>query len=410
MYIDRAMEKTVLAIQSSFPVLLITGPRQVGKTTMLRKLSDEKRKYVTLDDPLLRELAVTDPVLFLQRFEPPVIIDEIQYAPELLPYIKMYVDKNRHNGDFWLTGSQMFHLMKNASESLAGRVGIVNLLALSNAEILRQKPDVFTTKPSNIMEKLKTVKPQKLNEVFERIFKGGMPALYADNMNRFNNISTEIFFSSYVQTYLQRDVKDLTQVGDELAFFRFLSCAAARTGKMVNYADMAKDTGISPPTAKQWLSILVSSGIVTLIEPYFNNALKRIIKSPKMYFLDTGLCAYLTKWSTPQALEAGAMSGAFFETWVVSEIVKSYYNAGKRPPIYYYRDKDNREIDLIIHENNILYPVEIKKSGNPGKDAIKHFSVLQNTGLEVGEGSVICLTSDFLPIDKQNWYVPAWLI
>lgn len=260
------------------------------------------------------------------------------------------------------------------------------------------------------MAKLKTAKPQKLNEVFERIFKGGMPALYSDNVNGFNNIGTDIFFSSYVQTYLQRDVKDLTQVGDELAFFRFLASVAARTGQMVNYADMAKDTGISPPTAKQWLSILISSGIVTLIEPYFNNTLKRIIKSPKMYFLDTGMCAYLTKRTTPQALEAGAMSGAFFETWVVSEIVKNYYNAGKRPPIYYYRDKDNREIDLIILENNKLYPVEIKKSSNPGKDAVKHFSVLQNTGLEVGEGSVICLSGDFLPIDKQNWYVPAWLI
>ena len=410
MYINRAMEKTVLSIQNRFPVILITGPRQAGKTTMLKKLSDEKRQYVTLDDPLLRELAVTDPVLFLQRFEPPVIIDEIQYAPELLPHIKMYVDRNRNNGDFWLTGSQMFHLMKNASESLAGRVGILNLLALSNAEILNQKTDIFTTKSSDIKVKLKSVKPQKLNEVFDRIFKGGMPALYTDNVNGFNNNGTDIFFSSYVQTYLQRDVKDLTQVGDELAFFRFIAGVAARTGQMVNYADMAKDIGISQPTAKQWLSILISSGIVILIEPYFNNALKRIIKSPKMYFLDTGLCAYLTKWTSPQALEAGAMSGAFFETWVVSEIIKSYYNAGKRPPIYYYRDKDNREIDLIIFENNKLYPVEIKKSSNPGKEVIKHFKVLQNTGLEVGEGSVICLSSDFLPIDKQNWYVPAWLI
>ncbi|MEX1029328.1 MAG: ATP-binding protein [Paenibacillaceae bacterium] len=410
MYITRTMEKVVLAIQGSFPVLLITGPRQVGKTTMLKRLSDATRQYVTLDDPLLRELAVTDPALFLQRFEPPVIIDEIQYAPELLPHIKMYVDNNKSNGDFWLTGSQMFHLMKNASESLAGRVGIVSLLALSNAEISNQETDVFTTQPSSIMAKLRTAKPQKLKDVFERIFKGGMPALYSEESSDFEHTGTDIFFSSYVQTYLQRDVKDLTQVGNELSFFRFLSSAAARTGQMVNYADMAKDTGISPPTAKQWLSILITSGIVTLIEPYYNNALKRIIKSPKMYFLDTGLCAYLTKWTTPAALEAGAMSGAFFETWVVSEIIKSYYNAGKRPPIYYYRDKDNREIDLIIVENNKLYPIEIKKGSNPGKDAIKNFSVLQHTGLEVGEGSVICLSSDFLPIDKQNWYVPAWLI
>lgn len=409
MYITRAMEKTVLSVHNSFPVLLVTGPRQAGKTTMLKKLSDKKRKYVTLDDPLLRELAVTDPVLFLQRFEPPVIIDEIQYAPELLPHIKMHVDRNKNNGDYWLTGSQMFHLMKNVSESLAGRVGILNLLALSNAEILNRKTDVFSTRSSDLMMKLKSVKPQTLNKIFDRIFKGGMPALYADNL-KVDNTAAEIFYSSYIQTYLQRDVKALSQVGDELAFFRFISGVAARTGQMVNYGDIAKDIGISSPTAKRWLSILVSSGIVILIEPYFNNALKRIIKSPKMYFLDTGLCAYLTKWTSPQALEAGAMSGAFFETWVVSEIVKSYYNAGKRPPIYYYRDKDNREIDLIILENNKLYPVEIKKSSNPGKDAVKHFNVLQNTGLEVSEGSVICLSSDLLPTDKQNWHVPAWLI
>lgn len=405
MYINRAMEKTVLDIQSSFPVLLITGPRQVGKTTMLKKLSDNKRQYVTLDDPLLRELAATDPALFLQRFEPPIIIDEIQYAPQLLPHIKMYVDKNRRNGDFWLTGSQMFHLMKNASESLAGRVGIVNLLGLANSEIVGQPSAPFTTKPDTIMEKLKSAKPQKLGEIFEKIFKGSMPALYADE-----TVSVDIFFSSYVQTYLQRDVKDLTQVGDELAFLRFLSCVAARTSQMVNYADLAKDIGISPPTAKQWLSILVSSGIVFLVEPYFNNALKRMIKSPKMYFLDTGLCAYLTKWTTPEALEAGAMSGAFFETWVVGEIVKSYYNAGKRPPLYYYRDKDQREIDLIVSENNTLFPIEIKKSGSPGKDTIRHFRVLQNSGLEIGPGNVICLASDFLPIEKNNWYVPVWLI
>ncbi|HVJ50589.1 ATP-binding protein [Desulfitobacterium sp.] len=405
MYIDRAMEKTVLQIQNSFPVLLITGPRQVGKTTMLKRLADENRRYVTLDDPLLRELAVSDPALFLQRFETPIIIDEIQYAPQLLPYIKMQVDKNGRNGDFWLTGSQMFHLMKNASESLAGRVGIVNLLGLANSELTGQSSIPFNINPEDIMRKLKTAKPLKLNEVFARIYRGSMPALYAND-----NVSTDLFFSSYVQTYLQRDIKDLTQVGDELSFIRFLTCVAARTGQMLNYAEMAKDTGISPPTAKQWLSILVSSGLVALVEPYFNNVLKRMIKSPKMYFLDTGLCAYLTKWTTPEALEFGAMSGAFFETWVVSEIIKSYYNAGKKAPLFYYRDKDQREIDLIIHENNTLYPIEIKKSGNPSKDAIRHFGVLEKTGLNIGNGCVICLASDFLPIDKKNWLVPAWLI
>ncbi len=405
MYIPRALENTVLSIQNSFPVLLITGPRQIGKTTMLKKLSTPDRQYVTLDDPLLRDLAVTDPALFLQRFQPPVIIDEIQYAPALLPHIKMLVDQNRRNGDFWLTGSQMFHLMKNASESLAGRVGIVNMLGLSMSETTAQCSSPYSTRPEFLLPKAKTVRQHSLTEMFSTIFKGSMPALYVDE-----SINTDIFFSSYVQTYLQRDVKDLTQVGDELTFFRFVVAVAARTGQMVNYAELAKDTGISAPTAKQWLSILISSGLVALIEPYFNNVLKRIIKSPKMYFLDTGLCAYLTKWTTPEALEAGAMSGAFFETWVVSEIIKSYYNAGKRPPLYYYRDKDQKEIDLIIHENNILYPIEIKKSGNPGKTALKHFEVLKHSSLEIGTGNIICLANDLLPIDKSNWYVPAWMI
>ena len=405
MYIPRALENTVLSIQNSFPVLLITGPRQIGKTTMLKKLSTPDRQYVTLDDPLLRDLAVTDPALFLQRFRPPVIIDEIQYAPALLPHIKMFVDQNKRNGDFWLTGSQMFHLMKNASESLAGRVGIVNMLGLSMSETTTQCSAPYSTRPEFLLPKTKTVRQHSLAEMFSIIFKGSMPALYVNE-----SINTDIFFSSYVQTYLQRDVKDLTQVGDELSFLRFVVAVAARTGHMVNYAELAKDIGISAPTAKQWLSILISSGLVALIEPYFNDALKRIIKSPKMYFLDTGLCAYLTKWTTPEALEAGAMSGAFFETWVVSEIIKSYYNAGKRPPLFYYRDKDQKEIDLIIHENNILYPIEIKKSGNPGKTAVKHFEVLKHSGLEIGTGNIICLANDLLPIDKNNWYVPAWMI
>lgn len=404
MYIRRAAEKTVLEIQNAFPVLLITGPRQVGKTTLLKRISDEGRHYVSLDDPLLRDLANSDPALFLQRFTPPVIIDEIQYAPGLLPYIKMHVDRHRNNGDFWLTGSQVFHLMKGVSESLAGRVGIVHLLGLSSQEIKGRPAEIFSPKSADLLARAKEYEPQNLSDIYQRIFKGSMPALYAGEVN------TDIFYGSYVQTYLQRDVRDLTQVGDELAFFRFLSIVAARTGQMVNYADMAKDAGISPPTAKQWLSILISSGIVALVEPYFNNTLKRIIKSPKMYFLDTGLCAYLTKWTSSETLEAGAMSGAFFETWVVGEIIKSYTNSGKRPPIYYYRDKDQKEIDLLIHENDILYPIEIKKSGNPGKTAVRHFSILEQTGLTIGDGCVICLAGDMLPIDRKNWIVPAWTI
>lgn len=405
MYIQRAIEQTVLRIQNSFPVLLITGPRQVGKTTLLLQLAESDRQYVTLDDPLIRELAATDPALFIQRYQPPVIIDEIQYAPQLLPYIKMHVDNHKRNGDYWLTGSQMFHLMHQASESLAGRVGIVNLLGLSNRELMNRSHASFTTLPEFLMNQRKEAEPQSLLDVFERIHKGSMPALYSGNPP-----DVEIFYSSYMQTYLQRDVKDLSQVGDEIAFIRFLSSVAARTGQMVNYADLAKDTGISPPTAKTWMSVLVSSGIVAFVEPYYNNTLKRLIKTPKMYMLDTGLCAYLTKWTSSEALEAGAMSGAFFETWVTVEIMKSYLNSGRRPPLYYYRDKDKREIDLVLYENNTLYPIEIKKSGNPGKDAIRHFDVLQHTGMTIGGGCVVCLSSDLIPLNNSNWLVPAWML
>lgn len=404
MYLPRAIEKTIKKVQKSFPVVLVTGPRQVGKTTLLHQISGKNRTYISLDNPMARELALTDPGLFFQKYQPPLLIDEIQYAPTLLPFIKMQVDQDKRMGDFWLTGSQVFLTMQNVSESLAGRVGILPLLGLSTQEILGLPSTPFKVNREEWLEKSKSTKPQQLMEVFTRILKGSMPALYS------SDIPLEVFFSSYIQTYLQRDIKDLTQVGDELTFFRFLTAVAARTSQVLNYAELAKDCGISQPTAKQWLSVLISSGMVTLVEPYFNNVLKRSIKSPKLYFLDTGLCSYLTKWTTPESLEAGAMNGAMFETHVVGEIIKSYYNAGLRPPLYYYRDKDQREIDLILYENNTLYPIEIKKSTNPGKSAIHHFGILTKTGLNTGEGCVICLIDELMPIDNKNWFVPIGLI
>ena len=404
MYIKRELEQVIQATSRTYPVVLLTGPRQVGKTTLLERLAEENRTYVSLDDPMIRALAIREPALFLQRYTPPLIIDEIQYAPELLSYIKMYVDTHKRKGDFWLTGSQMFHLMKGVSESLAGRVGIINMLGLSQSEILGCEGAPYQTDYPSLLQKLKERSPQGLKAVFGRIFKGSMPALYEQEQD------VELYYASYVNTYLQRDIRDLTQVGDEMAYMRFMVCCAARTSQMVNYSELAKDVGISAPTAKQWLSILVSSGIVTLVEPYFNNALKRIIKAPNMYFLDTGLCAYLTRWSSAETLEVSAMSGAFFETYVISEIIKTYYNAGKRAPIFYYRDSDQKEIDLIIEKDQILYPVEIKKSASPKADAVRHFKVLEKTGKGVGTGNVICLSADLLPMDEQNLCVPVGLI
>lgn len=422
-YIKRAAEDTIARISEMFPVLLVTGPRQVGKTTLLQKLAEMQkskglmRKYVTLDDPDVRYLAKRDPALFLQRYSPPVLIDEIQYATELLPYIKMSVDRSKKKGDFWITGSQVFRLMNNVSESLAGRVGIVNLLGLSDAEIYQEPSEPFQTNPTYLMNRLPVRTPHGLNEIYNRIFKGSMPELYADG-----NIDWETYYRSYVDTYLQRDIRDLAQVADEMQFYNFMTIVAAHTSKPVVYEELATMAGVSSPTAKKWLSILVSSHIIALVQPYHNNALKRVVKMPLLHFLDTGLAAYLLKWGNPEALEKGAMSGAFFESYVFSEIYKSYLNAGKEPPIFYYRDRDQKEIDLLIYQNGVLSPIEIKKAASPGKTAIKNFDVLkpvtqagafdglESLKVEIGTGSVVCMANDLLPINEKNWYVPVWLI
>lgn len=415
MYYHRNIEKTIKNVGETFPVLLLTGPRQVGKTTLLERMAEPERKIVSLDNPTLRALARTDPELFLQRYEPPVLIDEVQYAPELFPFIKIIVDKRKKCGDFWLTGSQMFRMMKDVTESLAGRAGIVPMLGLSSAEIDGRDPGPFVMDPEKLAERMKTASPKTVTGIFDRIFKGSMPRLYElDSVNR------ELFFESYLDTYISRDIRDLDQVADESAFMTFIKIVAARTATNVNYEALALEAGISSPTAKKWLSILVSCGVVALVEPYSNNALKRVIKAPRMYFLDTGLAAHLMGWGSAEVLENSAMSGAFFETWVVSEIYKSYLNAGKRPPVYFYRDSNKKEIDAVIYADGTVYPVEIKKSASP-QNATKNFSVLgpiendpgegfSRLKTDIGTGGVICMASDLIPIDRKNWYIPAWII
>lgn len=404
MFIKRALESMVEEVSNTYPVLLVTGPRQVGKTTLLEHVADKTRKYVSLDDPVARQLAKEEPLLFLQRYEPPVIIDEIQYAPELLPYIKLHVDKKKNMGDFWLTGSQMFQMMKGVSESLAGRVGILPMQGLSLSELNELPNEFYTTDTKRLLNRLNIASKMNLKEIYNLIYKGSMPAVHVTEQ------SVERFYASYVDTYVHRDIRDLTQVADEMQFQRFLTACAARTSQMVNYSELAKDVGISSPTAKSWLSLLVTSGLVVLVEPYFNNALKRIVKAPNMYFMDTGLCAYLTRWTSSESLEVSAMSGAFFETFVVSEIIKSYLNAGKRPPVFYYRDSDQKEIDLIIENDGKLQLIEIKKSANPKKNAGRHFPVLEKVGKEITEGSIICMSEDLSPVSKGVWAVPVWLI
>ena len=406
MYIKRAIEETLQSISATFPVLLLTGPRQVGKSTVLEHLAGNTRLIVSLDDPDIRYLAKTDPSLFMQRYHPPILIDEVQYAPELLPYIKMAVDRSKRNGDFWLTGSQSFLIMKGVSESLAGRIGIAQMVGLSSREIDALPSCPFNPEPPDLLDRLKVSHKFDVRELYERIFRGSMPRLYAES-----SIDVGTFYRSYIESYLKRDIKDLAQVADESAFYKFMTVTAARTARPIVYEEIAQECGVSAPTVKKWISILQSSNIIALVQPYSNNMLKRITKMPLVHFLDTGLCAHLLRWGNPETLERGAMSGAFFESWVFSELYKSFLNGGREPPLYYYRDKDKKEIDILIHQNGKVYPVEVKKSGSPGKDAIKHFSVLEPlSDVEVGTGSVVCMMNDLLPVNEKNWYVPVWLI
>lgn len=403
MYIQRTLEYFLKQVEQQFPVLLVTGPRQVGKTTILKHLSQEIRKYITLDDPNLAQLANEDPALFLQRFTPPVLIDEIQYAPALLPYIKMAVDEQNKPGAFWLTGSQQFQLMKGVSESLAGRVGIVNLLGLSLKE-QQHHPKIaepFLPVKEQLVRRAENSPVLTLQDIYQIIWRGAFPVLCTSIMDR------DLFYSSYVQTYLQRDVRDLANVGDTHVFLKFLRAAAARTGQLLNMADMARDTGISPMTAKNWLAILEASGIIYLLEPYHNNITNRLIKTPKLYFLDTGLCAYLTEWSSPETLEAGAMSGAILETFILTEILKSYWHNGKRAPLYYYRDKDKKEIDLLIVQDEVIYPLEFKKSSRVDKSITQQFNVLKKLNKEIGNGGVICLIASLLPMTETDNAIPV---
>ena len=407
MYIRRTLEDFIKKATKQFPVLLITGARQVGKTSLLQRLSVKSRTYVSLDDPIVLSLAQEDPALFMQRFPPPVLIDEIQYAPQLLPYIKMTADKDRKPGMFWLTGSQQFQMMKGVSESLAGRVGIVSLLGLSRQEILSRNRSSKPFLP--ILKNIKSLNEKSgtltLKELFNMIWRGSYPAITIDI-----KMDKHLFYSSYVQTYLQRDVRDLANVGDEMVFLRFLRACAARTGQLLNMADLARDTDVSPKTAKNWLSILQTSGIIYLLEPYHSNLTKRLVKTPKLYFFDTGLCSYLTEWSSPETLEAGAMSGAILETWIIIEILKSYWHNGKRAPFYYYRDKDKKEIDLLIIQDETIYPLEFKKTASPKKDTARHFSVLDKLKLPIGPGGVICLSEHILPLKETIYSIPVSLL
>ncbi len=397
-YYHRVLEKRIMEISQQFPVLLLTGPRQVGKTTLLRQLCSD-RAYVTLDDLSLRELAREDPVLFLKQYKPPLLIDEIQYAPELLPYIKVNVDQNRINGAYWLTGSQQYHMMKGITESLAGRVALIKLLGFSQQE---KYENIAGATPFLPGEDYKNARiPLDIDELYLNIWKGSFPQLIADS-----SVEVPVFYNSYLQTYLQRDVRDLTQVGDLEQFTRFIRACAARTGQILNYSDLARDVDISVMTAKHWLSILITSFQVVLLPPYFSNITKRLVKTPKLYFLDTGLCAFLTGWISPETLRNGAMNGAIIETYAVTEIMKSWWFAVREPAIYYYRDKDGVEIDLLIEQDGKLYPIDIKGAASIKRSWATPFHVIDKFKQERGPGAVLCLADKVQPIDDKTTAVP----
>jgi predicted AAA+ superfamily ATPase len=371
---------------------------------LLKSCASKDRSYVTLDDLEERTMAQNDPALFLQIHIPPIIIDEVQYAPGLFSYIKMYVDKHKRVGDFWLTGSQKFHLMKGITESLAGRVAIIDMLGLSAREITKNATRAAPFLPTPEWIAIAGKNPSfssRVDVIYEKIWLGSFPKLLQNNGKH-----REMFHGSYVQTYLERDVKSIIGIGNELAFYKFLRATAARTGQLLNYSELARDVDVDQKTAKSWISVLKTSGIIHLLEPYYNNITKRIIKTPKLYFLDTGLCTFLTGWDSPKTLEAGAMNGAILETYIFGEILKSYWHNGKHPQMYFYRDTDQREIDFVFEINGTLYPVEVKKTATPSLTVTKSFCALKALQKPIGPGAVICLREKDIPLSNEVSIIP----
>ncbi|MCL2010798.1 MAG: ATP-binding protein [Synergistaceae bacterium] len=404
-YLERTMRPIIERAAKSFRVVLLTGQRQVGKSTMLQSMAKgTKRKYVSLDDMHNRKLALDDPELFLLQNPPPVIIDEVQYAPLLFTYIKIYADEHKeHKGAFWLTGSQKYRLMQGVQESLAGRIGIFDMLGLSYREKTK-KP--FSGKPFlPSMDKSDDGKKTTPQELYKHIWLGSLPELVVDK-----KMDRDWFYSSYVQSYIERDVRDFHNVEKPTQFFEFLSVVAAQTGQLLNYTSIARDVGIDVKSAQAWMGVLERSGLVYLLRPYSPNITKRIIKTPKMYFLDTGLCAYLTKWPTPDTLMVGSMAGAILETYAVGEILKSYYHNGKEPWIWLYRDANQNEVDIVLEEAGTLYPIEIKKTANPGGRDYQSFKELEKLQKKVGLGAVLCLKPERLPLCREVVSIPVWEI
>jgi len=405
-YINRDIEEVIKETSDFYSVILLTGPRQVGKTTTLQRLAKENRGYVSLDDLVERRLAQSDPGMFLSLHPCPILIDEVQYAPQLFSYIKMAADKGAKPGSFWMTGSQSFQLMKLAQESLAGRTAILSMSSLSQNEIYGHGKNVsFEIKLENLQARAKArVKTDTLG-IYERIWRGSMPGYVSGKYpNR------DVFYSSYLNSYIQRDIGDMMERVDALLFHDFVRAAACRTGQMLNIHDIAADVNVTDDTAKRWLLLMEKSGIIFYLRPYSNNLLKRTVKTPKIYFFDTGLVAYLTKYSSAEILMNGSINGAILENYAVAEMIKSYANAGRECLLHYYRDRDCREIDMVLESDGELHPLEIKKTASPGTELAGAFKVLDTSYIQRGMGAVLCMKEELSAIDKKTLIVPIWMI
>lgn len=406
-YIKRELERKFMEMNSFFKAVLVTGARQVGKTTMLKHLAERtERTYVTLDDITVRELARSDPALFFQTFKPPILIDEVQHAPQLFERIKLLCGQTEDTGLFWLTGSQHFGMMKHVRESLAGRIGILELYSLSQREkkgILMDEPLDFSFHGLQLRQE--KIPKTDVTQIFEHIWRGGMPQVMSAN----EEIRQE-YFNSYVDTYLMRDIVEVGGVTDSSKFMKLLKACAALTAQQVNYKTLADAADISEPTAKDWVKLLEGLGIVYLLQPYSNNGLKRLVKTPKLYFWDTGLCSFLSMWLTRDTLMNGAASGHFFENYVVIELLKNYAYAKSKANLYYYRDSNAKEIDVFIELNGFVHPLEIKKSASPNRKEVNKYSLLDKASIPRGNGGIVCMCEELLPIDEKNSFIPSRLI
>ena len=406
-YIERTLERKFLKMSSFFKAVLITGARQVGKTTILKHLAEgQKRTYVSMDNTMARTLAKSDPVLFFQTYKPPIIIDEIQKAPELFEQIKIMCDESEERGLFWLTGSQQYNMMKNVRETLAGRIGILELYSLSKNEVDGIRfPNEMDFSLACLQQRQACTGKNDVVDVFDHIWRGGMPdAIYADAEQR------QEYYNSYIETYLMRDVSEEGGITDSVRFRKFLNACAALVAEQVNYKTLAEAAEISQPTAKEWLRLLQGLGIIYLLQPFANIELKRLSKTPKLYFCDTGLCAYLSMWLTRDTLMNGAASGHYFENYVIIELVKNFSYSSVKANLTYYRDSNAKEIDVMVEENGLIHPLEIKKSANPDRREIKKYGIIDKTNLERGSGGIICMCEEVIPIDGKNCFIPCNLI